>query len=63
MRIFKIKVKLEREDSEMEGVRYVSLLVLANNEEEAKTLVEEYFSEEGVKKRKSQNFKNRGNEI
>lgn len=50
LRIFKIKAKLERENSEVEEVRYVSLLVLASNEWEAKTLVEKYFLEEGIKK-------------
>lgn len=49
-KLFKVKAKLKQEDPKAgERIRYVSLLVLANDKSKAKALAEEYFLEEEIK--------------
>jgi len=50
-RVFKVKAKISQEVPEFgKGVRYVSLLVLADDESDVKVFAEKYFQEEGLKK-------------
>jgi len=51
MRIFKVRVQLEKKEElpkSIESMAYVSLLVLAVDENQAKQIAKEYFLEEGL---------------
>ncbi|HDL60455.1 MAG TPA: hypothetical protein ENH14_03260 [candidate division WOR-3 bacterium] len=51
MRIFKVRVQLEKKEElpkSIESTAYVSLLVLAVDENQAKQIAKEYFLEEGL---------------